>query len=266
MVHAHESYGDGDGEFTARFDLGEFRYFAAGYVKLLIRARRKETPAFLPADQLAAWGVDDRFDTTWPAWRLLQDAAGRLAYLNSYFIPRCGSGGVPPADESTPIGRLLGELAFLVADHTGGPYHNQALAQAASRLERGEEIDWAELVQWDRLPQIRKDLDQLPHPRRPDAESSGPPCSVVITNRGARSVLVHGRPATLTQPRFAVIEALVDQFPLGLSKDELMGLSGHEDAVKILKRLAKAEGWQDAIILPGTPGAGGYRVSAATVG
>src|SRR5262245_54260411 len=95
------------------FDLGVFRYAAARYVKLLIRARWKVDPGFISKEDLAAWELQDIEDDTIPAGRLLDDAARALAHLNRYFLPGRGSGGIPVTDESTPEGRLLFNVAFL---------------------------------------------------------------------------------------------------------------------------------------------------------
>jgi hypothetical protein len=153
-----------DAIYHPDFDLGEFRYAVARYVKFLIRARWKCQPEFLSEEELAAWSLADIGHDNWPAWQLLDQAALALAHLNRHFLPRCGSGGVRETDDATPVGRLIRAVAFLAYIDGGGPEHNGALVDAARRLREGQTVDWAALVAWDDLQAIRADLDGLPHP------------------------------------------------------------------------------------------------------
>lgn len=147
------------------FDLAYFRGDVARYVRLLILARWRCEPGFLPDEDIVRWEPLDIHQTVYPAWRLLAMAAEVLARLNTEYIPRCGTGGVLPTDESTPIGRLLPSIGFLAETLGGGPYHNAALLAAAEELQAGESVDWCRLVDWDSLAQIRDDLGQLPLPQ-----------------------------------------------------------------------------------------------------
>lgn len=101
------------------YDLGEFRYATARYVRLLIRARWKCDPGFLRQADLAAWDLDDIGRDRWPAWKLLDQAALALGYLNLHFLPRCGSGGVREVDEATPEGRLIWAVVGLAPTEGG---------------------------------------------------------------------------------------------------------------------------------------------------
>ena len=87
--------------FYPNVDLGEFRYSAAKYVKLLIRARWKIDPGFLSTAELERWQLSDVKDDTQTESQLLDQAANALAEINTDFIRRCGSGGVKESDEST---------------------------------------------------------------------------------------------------------------------------------------------------------------------
>jgi len=58
----------------------------------------------------------------------------------------------------------------------------------------------------------------------------------------------------LTFPGYNVVQALMEAGNDGLTKDELVRKSGHDDAVNILKRLAKKPGWNTVIKLAGVPG------------
>src|SRR5579864_830815 len=162
------------------FDLGTFRYAAARYVKMLIRARWRCQPGFFPVEELARWELQNIDTDLYPSWRLLMWSATALGTLNHEFLPRCGSGGVFETDPHTPEGRLIYDLSFLVNPEGGGPYHNEALLQAARNLSEERTVDWDSLVEWSWLPRIRADLDQLPHPhgsassrsRNPDSDRS----------------------------------------------------------------------------------------------
>ena len=156
-----------DGPYRSGFDLGEFRHAAARYIKLLIRARWKAEPGFLPESVLADWCLQDIAADRWPAPELLDQAAAALGEINTHYIHRCGSGGVREANESTPEGRLVYAIAFLSdIGNAGGPSHNGALVEASQHLRASGKIDWASLVAWDTIAAVRADLDQLPHPQR----------------------------------------------------------------------------------------------------
>jgi hypothetical protein len=94
------------------------------------------------------------------------------------------------------------------------------------------------------------------------AGSPSPPAVTVVVdppvklNEKDHSAIVLGvRKDGLTDARFAVIQALLKVWPEGLSKDQLVRQSGHDDAVNVLKRLAKSDqDWGKVIQLPGKPG------------
>ena len=150
-----------------QFNLGEFRWTAARYIKRLIRARWKSDPDFLSEEELTAWKLNNIANDTQEAWQLLQLAAKDIGILNRDFLPREGSGGV--AEVGDPIvGGLIWSLSFLVPTEGGGPDHNQALFDAAEAIKSGKNLDWEDLVDWKQLSGIREELDQLP-----ESEPSG---------------------------------------------------------------------------------------------
>lgn len=151
--------------FHPTFDAGLFRHAVARYIRLLIRARWKANPNFLSQQDLARWDLADIATDRGSAGRLLLLAAEALAYLNRDFLPRCSSGGVETADETTPLGRLIFAVSFLVNPEGGGPDHNGLLLTAARRLDEGATLNWDELLDWQLLPAIRADLDLLPQPQ-----------------------------------------------------------------------------------------------------
>ena len=78
------------------YDAGDFHIVVARYVKQLILARLVVEPAWLGSELLAGWDVSVRDAQRYPAWRLMEMAAGSLAKINTDFIERCGSGGRSP--------------------------------------------------------------------------------------------------------------------------------------------------------------------------
>lgn len=160
--------------FHPEFNFGDFRRAGARYVKLLIRARCKAERGFRSPQMLRSWKLLNIGEERLEAWQLMNQAADALADLNRNYLPRCGSGGVAPMSAETPFGRLIEALAFLAAEGhlvaegipSGGPDHNSTLRCAASMLQRGEQVDWDRIVDWNQLPAIRSDLDQLPEPER----------------------------------------------------------------------------------------------------
>ncbi len=153
------------------YDLGEFRYVVARYVKLLIRARWCCEPRFLSEADLTAWGLADIATDQSKAALLMGQAADTLGHLNYDYLPRCGSGGVKETDQSTPAGRLIWAVVDLVPTEGGDRSHNFALVEAAQALAEDKSVNWTTLVEWSTLPAIRADLDLLPHPKKenPDA-------------------------------------------------------------------------------------------------
>jgi len=91
-----------------------------------------------------------------------------------------------------------------------------------------------------------------------EAPAAGP---LVILGEPGDQPIVNGEKKTrLTLPRFHVIKSLKEAGKNGLSKDELAEKSGHGDAHRILKRLARSDpGWRSVIQLAGEPG-GRYRL------
>jgi hypothetical protein len=103
----------------------------------------------------------------------------------------------------------------------------------------------------------RAAVDSLGVPNSPDRqtiEQSAPPQpQPVVELRGsAQKPIINGvEVEPLSQPRYAVVKALLAAGPDGLSKSELERVKG--DAVKYLRELSKLLHWQDAINMAGTP-------------
>ncbi|MEQ8637414.1 hypothetical protein [Gimesia maris] len=179
----HTSGSDGYIASLPQFDLGEFRWTVARYIKRLIQARQKSDPHFFSQEELQRWRLGNIADASAEDWQLLQLAAQDLGQLNREFLPRCGSGGVEPVGEETPLGRLILNVAFLTSSEGGGPDHNKGLVDASEELKAEERIDWEALVDWGKLPSIRHDLDQLPESRLVQNERAGKSLSVIDSIR-----------------------------------------------------------------------------------
>ncbi|MFH5804657.1 hypothetical protein [Alienimonas sp. DA493] len=72
--------------------------------------------------------------------------------------------------------------------------------------------------------------------------------------------LVDSVERSLTEPQWHVVKALVDAYPKGLTKKELIDKSGRGGAIIILETLLRKPGWEDVIVRPGGPNKGGYRI------
>ena len=247
---------DDDDFFRPEFDLGEFRHAAARYVKLLIRARWKCEPKFLSTKALREWGLSNIEKDRFSASQLMRQAADALGELNDRFLPRCGSGGVSPTDDSTPEGRLISELSFLATPEGGAPYHNRALNDAAAALESGRPVNWGELVSWQQLPQIREDLNKLPHLERAVDISSGLGAEFL----GSGRYRVVGEELCFEGQQAKALAALVQL--RSATKQSLVDKSGVEDAPRVLRMICKKFPQLAPFIrLPGKKGAGGYSTS-----
>jgi len=68
------------------------------------------------------------------------------------------------------------------------------------------------------------------------------------------------RKPILTAPRYDAVQTLIEAGEPGLTKDQLDRNSGHTDARKLLKALAKDDAdWAEVLLFPGTAGKG-YRI------
>lgn len=96
----------------------------------------------------------------------------------------------------------------------------------------------------------------------PASRADEPRASVWLGKPGDRPKIRGKHVPRLTPARYNVIKALLDRWPDGLSKDELVTESGHGDAVNIVKTIYKlSPEWTSAIKLPGREGRGeGYRI------
>lgn len=149
--------------YVPDFDLVEFRCLALRYVKLLIRARWKCEPGFLPPDALKHWKLVNIDEDRLSAWKLLEDVVTTLRTLHEDYLGICPSGGIPATNQSTPVGRLIDSLIYLTPPAGGGDFPNEYLLDALRRLKDGEQgIDWQSLIDWSLLEKIRADLDLLP--------------------------------------------------------------------------------------------------------
>lgn len=149
--------------FHPDFDHAAFRNTVARYIKLLIRARWILDPRFISNESLKRWKLSNIDQEPKQSWQLLRQAADTLAVLNTEYIPRCGSGGIPVMEDGDdqPVIRLIEKIAFFVSVDGGGPYHNQALVEASVKLQQTRTFNWEVLAEWHQLDAIRDDLDRI---------------------------------------------------------------------------------------------------------
>jgi hypothetical protein len=92
-----------------------------------------------------------------------------------------------------------------------------------------------------------------------DRESQASP-RVVLRGRTDGPIVLQKTKKKLTKAQYNVVKALLDAGDIGLTKDQLVSQSGHEDACGILTRLAdKDDDWKQVIHFAGQTG-GGYRI------
>jgi hypothetical protein len=232
------------------YPLGEYRKAAAKYIKLMIRARAKTEPDFLSEEQYGRWNLCEIAADVYTVENLLRMADAAHEHLWGVFIGPHGSGGVAEDDPRAELKQSV------VRFTTGTPP-----ADLLNQLHEAGEIDWANVAEWALLDSIREGLDGLPMAKATAAaESSG--CPVVILDQRQRRVKVLGQTKQLTAARFAVIKALIEQFPGTHTKDELVRTSQRDGAVNILKGLRNSDPvWESIIKLAGTTG-GGYGLVA----
>ena len=203
------------------FDLTQYRNAVLKYVKLMIRARTKEEPDFLDGAQYDRWKLSDIADDTYSIEALLPMAEAAREHLWREFIGPHGSGGVAADDPR-------GELKQAVVRFAMGTSPEALLRQWRDRSS----INWDEAAEWGLLDEIRDGLDGIP-----SAGSGQSGCPVVILDHKQRLVEVLGQKKELSQARFAIIKALIEQYPGTHTKDELVSVSGREGALSSLKGL-----------------------------
>lgn len=111
-----------------------------------------------------------------------------------------------------------------------------------------EEIDGEKIVQI--LAEQSFSAEEQP-------ESSPSPNSqrVILRGQDEGPVVLGKIKPKLTMPQYNVVKALLDAGDVGLTKDELVDNSGHEDARGILKRLRQRDDdWKQVIHFAGTTG------------
>jgi hypothetical protein len=225
---------------------GEYRYAAARFIKLLIRARAKVEPNFLCDHEYRRWELSRIRDDRGSVEHLLLMAAAAYDDLWRQFIGPNGSGGVAVDD---PLGELKERIVQFC--FTSPP------SELLNQIRTGQTIDWPRTASWGTLSAIRDGLDALPHPAEGTA-ASHPECPVEMGACEERVAFVNGVRKRLTRGRYNVIQTLVNAFPATLTKDELIRLSGHSDAVNMLKALANGDAdWRTVIRIAGSTG-GGY--------
>jgi hypothetical protein len=234
-------------DYDHGFDLGQFRYDAAAFIKLVIMARAKQEPKFLSEAEYRRWGLEKIADDPRTIEFLLAQAEQQHGKIWRTYIGPHGSGGADPND---PLAELKQDIAFFAN-------WDVKLRDVIDKVRAGKQVKWQDVAHWDRLSAIRDGLDRLPQPTV-EASDQDSACPVVIRNEDIGDVDVLGVPKSLMPAQLHVIQALIEVFPATLTKDQLILRSGHSDAVNVLKRLVTSDSdWADVIKLAGKP-RGGY--------
>lgn len=242
------------------FDLRGFCDDTAAFAKYLIRAREKFEPGFLgsPATY-AQWKLANVTGDQAPATALLRAAAVLADKMDSHMVSMGGSGGCKLED-------ALDGFKFSASGLSDRPSIEAMIMGIQQKLN----VNWNKLVAWDKLPMIRKHLDELySHIQVSEDVTQDTPHVPVAESKRVKLYGPNDRPVAvidtieiekLTPARYAVVKALLLAGEKRLTKDELAEKSGKVDAVNILKRLAKSSAlWKSVIFLAGSTG-GGYHI------
>jgi len=147
-----------------------------------------------------------------------------------------------------------------VEDRPGRPVPPETVAEAKKQID--------ELELWVRQrnkegfqPSRRSESEPAtPHPDSSSAPADPNLPSVVLNGPGRPPTVLGREKAVLTPARYNVVQALLKAGMDGLSKDELDAKSGHPEARKILKNLAKSDpDWAKVISFAESTGVG-YRL------
>jgi hypothetical protein len=229
------------------FDLGQFRYDAAAFIKLVIRARAKKTPDFLSEAEYQRWGLENIADEPATIEFLLVQAEQQCEKIWRNYIGPHDSGGVDPDD---PIGQLKQDIAFFAN-------WDCRLRDVVEKVQEGKRVRWQSVARWDRLSSIRDGLDRLPEPTTGESHARDD-CPVRITDEKRRWVEVLGQKKRLTPARFDVVKALIKQYPGTFTKDELITVSKRGGAINVLRSLRDSDRVWESVIKMAEHTGGGY--------
>jgi hypothetical protein len=105
---------------------------------------------------------------------------------------------------------------------------------------------------------LQEDTPSAAQTGEPAIPANGP--RIVLRGRDEGPIVLGKPKRKLTTPQYNVVKALLGAGDAGLTKDELVSKSGHEDARGILTRLAEKDpDWKEVIHFAGQTG-GGYRI------
>ena len=201
--------------------------------------------------------------------------------------------GSPPDHSIQKLGGLIewlqGEWNLILAYEVGGGQDQHHLIELAARTLRNafRTMDWLGarnrpsrplppwtvadakehikiLILWlnqqdfELWKPLASFSELLPPPSQTSPVSEGPSGpSVKLTGRGKPPIVLGRVKPVLNDPRYNVVQALLDAGSEGLTKDLLDKRSGHSEARKILKTLANSDpDWASVISFPKTSGVG----------
>ena len=127
--------------------------------------------------------------------------------------------------------------------------------QALVALDHSQGTAWRAVEQWFKTAELSAGpVASAPLSKQPHSAGTFP---VVLA--GPDGVIVNGNVKRLSGGKFAVVEALLEAGPGGLSKDELDTRSGYPKAFTYLKRLLRDQDFAAVLHMPGKSW-GRYRI------
>ena len=231
------------------FDPATFRRDGAAYCKFLIRARRILELESITPDQARAWEIPSPDAESHSAIQLLEAADRRYGRLLDQ-VDVCGSGGVAEAEMANWGEQKLAVIQFLISRYD--------LQQAITTTARGESVDWDSLACWDRLDDVRRQLDSLPDvASTDDAVPRIGECPVMLAGRDELPAVLGQSVNAIPPAEYDALSALVERFPHRQTAVEIRkhlartGSGFVVDPGGALRRLAKRHSlWRTVLLLP----------------
>jgi hypothetical protein len=162
-------------------DPTSFRNAAAGLIKSLIRARARQEPEFLRANDYQRWGVTDLQSERRSCTTLLR----LFQQLRDQFEHRLieGQNSIPEPSSSDDA-----DLIDAVVDQIWG-FVQGDINQAIRDAERGRQVQWNKLAAWSNLTELRDALDRLPSTPRRKVKTS-PTGELPVIRRTPKAIII----------------------------------------------------------------------------
>jgi hypothetical protein len=198
---------------------------------------------------------------SFPGWPL---SKARAHVGTSFSIPTAAQiEKLSPADRKQ-FARIVHELYFRkraeqLVPGIGSPPKRSKLYPYLCKYTNLQPSEAKKLSNAEITPFIELAIEEKTGKRLKSAELKVVPC-VILGQRGEHVFVSGIEKRRLSDAQYDVISTLLKVNDKGLGKDQLASQSGHGDAVRVLKRLSRAdEDWRNVIVLPGKTG-GRYRL------